>query len=451
MFDSAAIIRFGSIIAAVAALVALVAGNWSTGLCLVAIAGLAWWHLRERDRLLQPIHQFVEAAQDIEQGAFNEQVLPDSLSEDWRPLGNALKQMALTQSRQEAGLLNSSASLETVLANIGEGVLAIDQEGRLVLANHSACQMLVMNEQNVIGRTLVEQIRIPELTAAIEKAQQERTGLECEFQTLSEPRRTICATLTSLESSKVSVPVMMHDVIGIRQLETMRRDFVANVSHELKTPLASIKAYAETLSMGAINDQERNVEFVEQIEVQASLLDRHIQDLMQIAQIESGKANLEITSLDVNALCRECHQQLEAIATKRNIDFSLDLADQSFNVMGDAEAFRTILTNLISNAIQYTPQGSVTIRTGLQNESGDQRVVVEVIDTGIGISAIQQSRIFERFYRADKARSRDMGGTGLGLAIVKHLTTAFDGEISVESKIGKGSVFRVEFPLATTE
>ena len=236
----------------------------------------------------------------------------------------------------------------------------------------------------------------------------------------------------------------MHDVTGIRQLETMRRDFVANVSHELKTPLSVIKAYAETLKMGAINDQERNIEFVDQIELQASLLDRQIRDLMQIAQIESGQANLEITVLDMNALCRECHQQLRAIASKREIDFSLELDDQTLNVTGDAQAFRAILTNLISNALQYTPQGSVTIRSELQNK----RVAVEVIDTGIGISLGQQTRIFERFYRADKARSRDMGGTGLGLAIVKHLTTALGGEISVESKIGKGSVFRVEFPCA---
>ena len=431
-------------------MVAMVAGNWPIGLCLAVIAGLAMWHLRERNRLLEPINRFVKAAQDIELGASGNPVLPDQLSDDWRPLGEAFKQMLVTQSGREAGLRSSSASLETVLASIGEGVLAIDTNGNLVLANHSACQMLVMNEQNVVGRKLVEQVRIPELTSAIEKAQKEGTGLECEFQTLSEPRRTICATLTSLQSSNVSVAVMMHDVTGIRQLETMRRDFVANVSHELKTPLSVIKAYAETLSMGAINDQERNIEFVEQIELQASLLDRQIQDLMQIAQIESGQANLEIAVLDMNALCRKCHQQLEPIATKRNIAFSLELADQTLSVMGDAEAFRAILTNLVSNALQYTPQGSVTIRSRLQNKNGDDRVVIEVIDTGIGISAVQQSRIFERFYRADKARSRDMGGTGLGLAIVKHLTTAFGGEVSVESKIGKGSVFRVEFPLAET-
>ena len=401
MFDSAAIIRFGSFIAGVAAIVALIAGNWPIGLCLAVIAGLLVWHLHERNRLLEPIDRFVKTTHDIEQGVFGDQTLPDSLPADWRPLGVAFEQLGLMLSR-EAGLLNSSASLETVLASIGEGVLAVDENGSLVLVNHAACQMLVMNKHDVMGRKLVEQIRIPELTSAIEKAQQESTRLECEFQTLFEPRRTICATLTSLESSNVTVAVVMHDVTAIRQLETMRRDFVANVSHELKTPLSVIKAYAETLKMGAINDQERNVEFVEQIELQASLLDRQIQDLMQIAQIESGQANLEITVQDMNALCRECHQQLQAIANKRGIELSLELADQALNAMGDANAFRAILKNLISNAIQYTPQGTVTIRSVLQHETNERdektgRVIVEVIDTGIGISPGQQSRIFERF------------------------------------------------------
>ena len=356
-------------------------------------------------------------------------------------------------SQRETSLLNRSASLESVLASIGEGVLAIDEEGHLVLANHAACQMLGINEQNVVGRKLVEQIRIPELTSAIERTQQQASRIDCEFQTLAEPRRTVCVTLTSLQSSSVATAIVMHDVTGIRQLETMRRDFVANVSHELKTPLSVIKAYAETLKMGAINDQVRNLEFVEQIESQAALLERQIQDLLQLARIESGQANLEITVLDLNNLCRECHQQLQAITDKREIDFEADLADQPLTVMGDAEAFRAILKNLISNAIQYTPQGTITVRTRIKKCGGEDTekntVVVEVIDTGIGISQGQLARIFERFYRADQARSRDMGGTGLGLAIVKHLTTSLGGDVSVESKIGKGSVFRVEFPLAS--
>ena len=433
----------------IAALMAIAGGNWQIALILAAVAGLMRFHLYRWNRCLMPINNYVKAAKDIEAGAFGERTLPQNVADEWRPLTEAFEHMGNVLSQRESGLLNSSASLEAVLANISEGVLAVDEKGNLVLANQAACQMLGINEQNVVGRKLVEQIRIPELTSAIEKAHQQSSRTDCEFQTLAEPRRTIVATLTSLQSNSVATAIVMHDVTGIRQLETMRRDFVANVSHELKTPLSVIKAYAETLKMGAINDQVRNLEFVEQIESQAALLERQIQDLLQLARIESGQANLEITVLDLNNLCRECHQQLQAIAEKREIDFQTDLVDQPLTVIGDAEAFRAILKNLISNAIQYTPQGTVTLRTRFEEDSQKDKVIVEVIDTGIGISQEQLARIFERFYRADQARSRDMGGTGLGLAIVKHLTTSLGGEVSVESKIGKGSVFRVEFPFAS--
>ncbi len=445
MFEYAGLFRVGPVFLVVAALLALISGNWQPAALLAMFAGLLTFHFRQRDQWLQPVSRYVKAARDIEQGVFERQSLPDQVLDEWQPLSDAFERMGGVLTRREAGLLNSSASLEAVLASISEGVLAVDEEGRLMMANQAACQMLAIDERTLVGRKLTEQLRIPELTSAIERAQQDSIRMDCEFQTLAEPRRTIRAKLTSLQSSDVATAIVMHDVTEIRQLETMRRDFVANVSHELKTPLSVIKAYAETLKMGAINDQVRNLEFVDQIEVQAALLERQIQDLLQLARVESGQANLEITILDLNKLCLECHQQLYAIAAKRDIDFQTELADQPLHVVGDAEAFRAILKNLISNAIQYTLQGTVTVRSSLEEKT----VRVEVIDTGIGISPGQQSRIFERFYRADKARSRDMGGTGLGLAIVKHLTTSLGGDVSVESKIGKGSVFRIEFPLAS--
>jgi two-component system phosphate regulon sensor histidine kinase PhoR len=439
------IFRVISIILLLGAIAGLISENWLIALLLAALSGMMIFHLRERARLIGPISEYVDAARDIEHGVFRKQMLLRNVPVEWRPLSDAFHDLETELSKREAGLLTSSASLEAVLASISEGVLAMDAEGELMVANQAACQMLVMDKQTMVGRKLAETIRIPELNAAIARANKKKSRTECEFQTFAEPRRIVRATLTPLQSREVAIAIVMHDVTGIRQLETMRRDFVANVSHELKTPLSVIKAYAETLKMGAINDQVRNIEFVEEIESQAALLERQIQDLLQLARIESGQANLEITDLNVNALCNECYQQLQAIAAKRKIDFQLHLTDEPLNVTGDAEALRAILKNLISNAIQYTPQGKVTV----QSDRKEDTVIIEVSDTGIGISPSQQSRIFERFYRADKARSRDMGGTGLGLAIVKHLTTSLGGDVSVESKIGKGSTFRVELPLAS--
>ena len=346
---------------------------------------------------------------------------------------------------REANLLDDSASLQAVLTSMTEGVLAIDADGNLMMANRSASQMLAITQPEVIGRPLINHIRIPELMAAIEKSQQQLTRVECEFQTLGEPRRTISARLSSINaaSETSSIAIVLHDVTSIRQLENMRRDFVANISHELKTPLSVIKAYAETLKMGAINDQARNVEFVDLIESQANLLERQIQDLIQLARIESQNANFEIAQLDLNAICRECVSELMTVAEKRKIHLTHELSDAVLTVEGDAEAYRAILKNLITNALQFTPaQGRITVRS---KAKGD-KIQIEVIDTGIGIAPDQLTRIFERFYRADKARSREMGGTGLGLAIVKHLVTSMEGTVAVESKVGKGSTFRIIVP-----
>ena len=236
---------------------------------------------------------------------------------------------------------------------------------------------------------------------------------------------------------------MLRDVTDLHALENMRRDFVANVSHELKTPLASIKAYAETLRLGAIDDKDKNVQFVTQIETQAELLNLQIQDLLEIARVESGSSAFNIENIDINQLCRRSAQDLQAQADQRKVKLLLDVDQHPIIAKAEANGVTTIINNLISNAIHYTPaEGQVTVRTRLNGG----RVQIEVSDTGIGISPEQQVRVFERFYRVDKARSRDEGGTGLGLAIVKHLTQAFDGQVELESQIGKGSTFRVFLP-----
>jgi two-component system phosphate regulon sensor histidine kinase PhoR len=223
----------------------------------------------------------------------------------------------------------------------------------------------------------------------------------------------------------------------------MRRDFVANVSHELKTPLASIKAYAETLRLGAIHDDQKNIQFLDQIETQAELLNRQIQDLLEIARIESGSAAFKIETVELNTLCERSVKHLLPQALQRDVKLVFNSENETLNADAEANGVVTILNNLISNAIHYTPAGGqVTVKTRLAGEFS----IIEVIDTGIGISQEHQTRVFERFYRVDKARSRDLGGTGLGLSIVKHLTQSMGGQVELESQIGKGSTFRVCLP-----
>jgi two-component system phosphate regulon sensor histidine kinase PhoR len=223
----------------------------------------------------------------------------------------------------------------------------------------------------------------------------------------------------------------------------MRREFVANVSHELKTPLTSIKACAETLRMGAINDQQKNMQFLDQIEFNANLLDQQIRDLLQLARVESGQEHWNIESISINDVCQQCILQFHAEARARNINLVFNPNPQVPIARADREGVITILNNLIGNAIHYTPPGG---RVDVSAQIQDREIVLNVQDTGIGIAEEHHERIFERFYRVDRARSREHGGSGLGLAIVKHLAAAFGGSAKVTSKPGSGSKFSVHLP-----
>ena len=359
----------------------------------------------------------------------------------------AFEEMQEKLLQRESRLSENSRRLEAVLSSMIEGVLALEPDGHIMLANGAACRMLSFHREKIVGRKLTEVVRVPELSSAIEKSQRERTFSKTEFKTLGDASRTLKARVSMLaDEEDAGLAVVLHDVTELRQLETMRQDFVANVSHELKTPLASIKAYAETLRLGAINDESRNLQFLEQIEFQADTLNQQIQDLLQLARVESGEKTFSISDIDVNQICESLHRQFLDSARKRNIEIELLLSNTPLVARADADAIKTVVKNLIVNAIHYTPEdGRVSIQTAID----ENWVVISVMDTGIGISPEHQSRVFERFYRVDQARSRDMGGTGLGLAIVKHLTQAFGGTVTLESQLGKGSKFHVRLRSAS--
>ena len=231
----------------------------------------------------------------------------------------------------------------------------------------------------------------------------------------------------------------------MRRLENLRHEFVANVSHELKTPLSSIKAYSETLLDGALDDKRNNERFVQQISEQAERLYQLILDLLSLARIESGSQTFEIETVSAGDVVDDCVARHEEAAAAKGISLTTEPPPAPFELQADEEGVHQMLSNLLSNAINYTPDGGrVTVRWRSEGEEG----VIEVADTGIGIAEEDQARVFERFYRVDKARSRELGGTGLGLAIVKHLAHSFAGEVEVESRLGEGSTFRVRLPLA---
>ena len=309
-------------------------------------------------------------------------------------------------------------------------------------------------------------VRNSELTGLIRKALDGEEGLQSDIVTgivLQQSFSVTAAPVKALEPtagvsnasrpSAVMLPaqkpsgavVVLHDVTELRRLERVRQDFVANVSHEFKTPLTAIQGFAETLLGGALEDPKNNRRFLEIMRDHANRLARLTDDLLKLARIEAGKLELEFSPVGVIEFIERCAETALMKASRKQITLDIEIPPGLPPVRGDASLLRDVLQNLVDNAIQYTPPGG-RIRVSARVNSSE--MVIEVADTGIGIPLIDQERIFERFYRVDAARSREAGGTGLGLSIAKHIIDAHNGRLWVESTVGEGSRFSFSIPLA---
>jgi len=341
--------------------------------------------------------------------------------------------------------------LRVVLGGMAEGVIAIDARRRLLFANKSADFLFGLGPR-AVGRLVPELIRSPQFQEAVDAT---LAGPETYRGEILLPGREVLPRSiprvlavhgSRLPGSSPSGAVLVfHDVTELRRLERMRQDFVANVSHELKTPLASIKAYTETLLDWALHDENVNVRFLNRIDEQADRLNQLILDLLSLARLESGHEVFQHGPLAVSAVVETCVETHRGRAEAKSLDLYLDLGsvEESTLVVADEEAVHQILDNLIDNAIKYTPEGG-WIRVACQMTP--EAIEIEVADSGIGIPRDDLPRVFERFYRVDKARSREMGGTGLGLSIVKHLIQSIGGDISVDSRVGEGTRFNAKLP-----
>jgi two-component system phosphate regulon sensor histidine kinase PhoR len=342
--------------------------------------------------------------------------------------------------------------LQAVLEGMTEGVMAVDARRRLLFANRAALRFFNL-EPGLDGRLVAEVVRSPRLQAAVEatlhSAAPHREEITVTVRPPDRPRGV--ELVLNIHGTRIPgepVPgavLVIHDITELRRLERMRQDFVANASHELKTPLGAIRAYTETLLDGAVHDDEVNLAFLRRIDEQADRLSQLILDMLALARLDSGDEAFRHEPLAVAPQVRAIAAGHRARAEGLGHQFvvRVQLPDDGVMVRADEEALRQILDNLIDNAIKYTPEpGRVTVAC----RASDEVVVLEVADTGLGIPREELPRVFERFYRVDKARSRDVGGTGLGLAIVKHLVLGLRGQIHVESRLKAGSLFRVTRP-----
>jgi two-component system phosphate regulon sensor histidine kinase PhoR len=396
-------------------------------------------------RITRPVQSLIVAADAIAQGEYGQTVhVPNR--DELGSLGTAFNRMSAELAARVSQIRGDQELLATVLGGMIEGVVAVDAAERVQFANGAARDLLGLGNANLAGRPIWELVRHGAMHEVVREAFASERPCRLEVELASSTRRVVAVHASRLPGDpSPGVVLVLHEMTELRRLETLRRDFVANVSHELKTPLSSIRAYAETLLNGALDDPEHRTNFVRQIEEQSTRLQSLILDLLSLARIESGQEAFEIVPLSVAEVAQACISRHHAAATAKGVALELQSSDDSLQVLADDEGMREILDNLVDNAVKYTPEGGrVAIRWRRDGSTG----VIDVEDTGIGIAPHDQARVFERFYRVDKARSRELGGTGLGLSIVKHLAQAFGGTVSVSSEVGRRSTFSVQLPLA---
>ena len=332
--------------------------------------------------------------------------------------------------------------LTAVLDSMIEGVIAIDQQQRMVFINPGARRLLAIGDAIQPGHRLYEAVRITPFLETVEESLRHGSMNSLEYRAPRDNSHHLLAVIPIQKGPHPGAVVVVRDISDVRRLEAMRRDFVSGVSHELKTPLTVIQACTDTLLAGALEDHDSATHFLKQIEEQAERLLQLILKMLQLARVESGQEILHFQSFDATAVAAEVLRSLKPIADAQNIQLHLEGPPQ-LTLHSDPQALQTILSNLLDNALKHTPRdGSVTLLLQQQLNS----IVITVQDTGEGIPESLLDRIFERFYRVEKDRSRERGGSGLGLAIVKHLCQSLGAKISVLSKLGEGSQFQITFP-----
>jgi two-component system phosphate regulon sensor histidine kinase PhoR len=339
--------------------------------------------------------------------------------------------------------------LDTVFSSMVESVIAVDLEERVISINAAAARLLGVDRKDAQGKFVQAVVRNVELQRQIGKVLETRESVKDEVvlqdQEGEKLLQTSIVNLFDGKARSVGVLVVMNDVTKLRRLETIRRDFVANVSHELRTPITSIRGYVETLLDGALDSREDSVKFLQIIQRQSDRLNEIIDDLLALSRIEQesheGKIALQDGALYpvLAAAVQTCQVQ----ADKTEVDISLDCPENLLVSMNDTLLEQAVV-NLLVNAIKYSHGGgTVALQAGVAGEPDAGKVVISVKDNGCGIAREHLPRLFERFYRSDRARSRAVGGTGLGLAIVKHIIQAHGGRIEVQSQEGVGSEFRI--------
>ncbi|AQS58327.1 two-component system histidine kinase PnpS [Desulforamulus ferrireducens] len=424
--------------------------NWGLVNLLTVLLGsfwatvlLAWLTTR---RLITPVEQITSAAQEMAGGVLDMEIRVQG-EQELDDLAWSINYMA-RQLRKNLFLITEERNrARAILNSMADGVIALDENGRVILINPVVESIFNIKEEHWIGTELIKVIRNHELEQLFIRALQDmQPMLNNELQILTpEPRlfRVQISPLKGVKHKKMGVVGLLTDVTERRKLDQMRTEFAANVSHELRTPLTSINGFVETLLDGAMEQPEIARNFLEIIHSEGKRLANLIDDLLKLSRLEDRRNILHKQPVNLADVIQKTVKMFEGLAQDKNIELTIAIPEDLPSVPGDAGLLSQVVVNLVDNALKYTlPGGKVNIAVNPQHD----HVTVAVADTGIGIPPENLSRVFERFYRVDKARSREMGGTGLGLSISKHIVEAHGGKIKVTSSPA-GSTFTFTLPL----
>jgi len=393
----------------------------------------------------KPLYEMSDIAKRLAKGDFSRKAIVYS-NDEIGDLANTLNSMANEISAKVKKMSSEKAKLEAILASMFEGIMLTNERGEILLLNPSIRKLFFI-DSSPEGRRPLEVIRNNSIQEIVDRVLHDNREVITQEVNVSMPeQKTILINGVPIVKDDVveGAVFVFHDITELKRLEEVRKDFVANVSHELRTPISSIKGYAETLMDGKVDSKDTVKEFLGIIYQDSIRLANLIDDLLDLSKIESGKMKMEFEPLEIRPIVNRCVNVLERAAKDKSLKIKLDIPADLPKALGDHKRLSQVFLNLLDNAIKYTPEGgSIAI-----SAVGKEKVVqVDISDTGIGIPEKDLPRIFERFYRVDKARSRELGGTGLGLSIVKHIIQAHNGQVWAQSIPDQGSTFSFTIPI----
>ncbi len=418
--------------------------------CFGILAALLLAGLYPGWRKGESLENITQTTEAIAQGDFERRVA-ESRALGMKRLADAINQMARNSARRVSALTADRNRLATIFTGMVEGVIDVDENQNIIHINDAAATLLGVNRDRCRGKPLWQEVRHQKITQAMDEAIRSRSVIKSRIDYPRESDQLVIdiyvASLADDQGEPIGAVLVLHDVTELKHLERIRTDFVANASHELKTPITAIRGLAETMVGDENADRATLAQFMERIHAQSVRLSQLVTDLMTISRLESDQNPGDFTLLNFGDVVQRAVMAAQAAAEQKQQRVSVALPPGKVEVYGDRQHLSQLVDNLLDNAIKYTPERG-TIQLRLRVEGND--MVLEVEDSGIGISPQYQQRVFERFYRVDKARSQSLGGTGLGLSIVKNIAELHSGNVSVNSQLGVGSVFTFRMPLAQT-